>query len=71
VNDPNGIGNDDFDKGLKQSKFGYPVLGLYKLPKSLDSETLKKFGVQPPQGFLYVPKKIVDEFPLENMIKLF
>src|SRR5215472_8373980 len=29
INDPSGIGNDDFDKGLKESKFGYPVLGVY------------------------------------------
>ena len=28
VQDPSGAGNDDFDKDLKDSKFGYPVLGL-------------------------------------------
>lgn len=28
VQDPTGVGNDDFDNGLKKSKFGYPVLAF-------------------------------------------
>jgi len=29
--EPAGIGNDEFNAGLKQSKYGYPILELYKL----------------------------------------
>jgi len=26
VQDPSGVGNDDFNNGLKESKYGYPVI---------------------------------------------
>ncbi|RDB30499.1 hypothetical protein Hypma_007256 [Hypsizygus marmoreus] len=71
VCDPTGVGNDDFDNGLKKSKFGYPVLGLYRLKNPLQPDEMKKYGVSPPQGLVYVPKKMVDEYPLEDMEKLF
>jgi len=71
VRDPNGIGNDDFDNGKKASKFGYPVLSLYKLKTPLKSEAMKAYGVSTPQGCVYAPKKMVDEIPLEDMEKLF
>jgi len=29
--EPEGIGNEDFNAGLKQSKYGYPILELYAL----------------------------------------
>jgi len=31
--EPFGIGNDHFNAGLKQSKYGYPILELHKLAK--------------------------------------
>lgn len=72
VNDPSGFGNDDFDKGLKDSKFGYPVLGLYKLNPPIRSGDMKsKFDISPPQGYLYAPRKLVDDIPLHSMEKLF
>jgi len=71
VRDPNGIGNDDFDNGKKVSKFGYPVLSLYKLKTPLKLEVMKDYGVSPPQGCVYTPKKMVDEIRLEEMEKLF
>ena len=72
VCDPNGIGNDDFDNGKKDSTFGYPVLGLYKLKTPLEKEAMKAvYGVTPPQGYMYAPKKLVDENPLEDMEKIF
>ncbi|THH32897.1 hypothetical protein EUX98_g1266 [Antrodiella citrinella] len=57
VNDPSGVGNDDFDAGLKQSKFGYPVLGLYKLPTPISSTQLKA--------------TYVEDIRLEDMEKIF
>ena len=71
VCDPSGIGNDDFDRGLKKSKFGYPVLGLYRLKEPLKSAAMKEFQVQPPQGLVYAPRSLVDGLPLDGMEKLF
>lgn len=72
VQDSSGIGNDDFDNGLKESKFGYPVLGLYKLEKPLKAVDMNSlYGISPPQGYLYAPKKLVEEVKIEEMNKLF
>ena len=72
VNDPSGIGNDDFDKGLKQSKYGYPVTELYKLKKPLAVSELKtRFDIAVPQGWRYAPRQLVDQMKLEDMEKLF
>ncbi|CDO72591.1 hypothetical protein BN946_scf184985.g10 [Trametes cinnabarina] len=72
VNDPSGIGNDDFDKGLKQSKYGYPVTGLYRLKKPLTTSELKqRFDIAVPQGWRYATKRLVEEVRLEDMDKLF
>ncbi|OBZ69459.1 hypothetical protein A0H81_10122 [Grifola frondosa] len=57
VNDSTGVGNDDFDKGLKESKFGYPVKGLHRLKEPVtmaDMET--QFGIRAPQGFCFATK---------------
>lgn len=71
VCDPSGIGNDDFDRGLKKSKFGYPVLGLYRLKEPLKSAAMKGFQITPPQGLVYAPRSLVDGLPLDEMEKLF
>ncbi|KAI0629704.1 hypothetical protein C8Q77DRAFT_1065714 [Trametes polyzona] len=72
VKDPSGIGNDDFDKGLKVSKYGYPVTGLYKLKKPISTAELKEqFDIAVPQGWRYATKQLVESAQLENMEKLF
>ncbi|KAI8978238.1 hypothetical protein BD414DRAFT_494999 [Trametes punicea] len=72
VNDPSGIGNDDFDKGLKQSKYGYPVTGLYRLRKPLTTAELKnRFDIAVPQGWRYATRRLVEAVRLEDMEKLF
>ncbi|KZS88680.1 hypothetical protein SISNIDRAFT_469951 [Sistotremastrum niveocremeum HHB9708] len=71
VNDPTGVGNDDFDNGLKQSKFGYPALGLYRLTQKLDTEEMKKYGISGLQGYCYATKKVVEAFPIEEMERVF
>jgi hypothetical protein len=38
---PFGIGNDDFNAGLKQSKYGYPILELYELVKPVALAEMK------------------------------
>ncbi|KAI0752911.1 hypothetical protein C8Q80DRAFT_484576 [Daedaleopsis nitida] len=71
VNDPSGVGNDDFDKGLKKSKYGYPVTELYKLKKPLPTSELKtRFDIAVPQGWRYATRKLVEEMQLEDMDKL-
>lgn len=72
VNDPSGIGNDDFDQGLKQSKYGYPVTELYRLKKPLTTSELKtRFEIAIPQGWRYATKQLVQEMPLDCMEKVF
>ena len=43
------MGKDDLDKGSKKSKFGYPVLGLYKLRERFKVGKMREYGVGPPQ----------------------
>ncbi|KAH9888399.1 hypothetical protein C8Q73DRAFT_710015 [Cubamyces lactineus] len=72
VNDPSGIGNDDFDKGLKQSKYGYPVTGLFRLKRPLTTTQLKeRFDIAVPQGWRYATRKLVEEVGLEAMERVF
>ena len=44
VPEDGGLGNDDFNAGLKQSKYGYPILNLYELKPPLSLATLKEEG---------------------------
>ncbi len=54
---PFGIGNKDFNDGLKESKYGYPILELYELVKPLTSTEMEaQWGVSIPMGFCYVKK---------------
>lgn len=71
VKDPTGAGNDDFDNGLMESKFGYPALGLYRLTKTLNTEEMKKYGISGLQGYCYATISIVEAFPIAEMEKVF
>jgi len=72
VLDPSGVGNDEFDLGQNTFNFGYPVLGLYKLKESMTPDRMKsKYGMAVPQGYIYAPKQMVDDFPLDDMMKVF
>ena len=55
----NGIGNADFNNGLKVSKFAYSILHLDELTEGIPLNVLKsQFNFNPPQGFVYT-----DAFP--------
>ena len=71
VQDPTGVGNDDFDNGLKKSEFGYPVLGLYKLKEPLKADGMRSYGISPPQGLVYATKELVEGVPIGEMERLF
>ncbi|GAB1314646.1 ASCH domain-containing protein [Madurella fahalii] len=60
--EPFGIGNDDFNKGLKQSKYGYPILELYELiePVAL-SEMKDRWGLAAPMGWRYLGKDLWED----------
>ena len=72
VQDSSGVGNDDFDAGKKESKYGYPVMALYELQTPLDSKHMKAdYRISPPQGYYYAPEKLVEAVKVEDMEKLF
>ena len=54
-----GFGNDDFNAGLKKSKYAYHISHLFKLEKALTLEELKaNFGFTPPQSYLYLQSNV-------------
>ena len=49
-----GYGNDDFNKGLKNSKYAYEIKQLYELDKAIPLKELKeKYCFNPPQSYAY------------------
>lgn len=50
-----GIGNDEFNRGLKQSKHAYHIKNLYRLKAPLKLERLKsEFCFTAPQSYFYL-----------------
>ncbi|SCO53618.1 uncharacterized protein FFNC_15060 [Fusarium fujikuroi] len=77
--EPFGIGNDDFNAGRKESKYGYPILELYELANPLTLNEMKtrwKMGGAP-MGWQYVTSDLwedrrgEDEERREKVKKLF
>ncbi|KAJ8130203.1 hypothetical protein O1611_g3428 [Lasiodiplodia mahajangana] len=53
--EPPGIGNEDFNAGLKQSKYGYPILELHELVQPVTrAEMMSKWNMGAPMGWRYV-----------------
>jgi len=71
VQDPSGVGNDDFDASKDGLKYGYPVLHLHRLSEPLSIAIMQKYGLTAPQGVVYVPTKLAEDFPLDQMIRIF
>ncbi|KAK1994001.1 hypothetical protein LX36DRAFT_673454 [Colletotrichum falcatum] len=61
--EPFGIGNNDFNAGRKQSRYGYPVLGLYKLRRPVTLEELKsRWGLGgAPYGWRYLTSDLWED----------
>ena len=52
-----GYGNDDFNNGLKKSKYAYHILTVEKLEKPIPLKKLKDdFSFCPPQSYAYDSK---------------
>lgn len=69
-----GYGNDDFNNGLKKSKFAYHILKVEKLDNPIFLKDLKnKFGFTAPQSYAYDSRypnlaKYIDEASKEVVI---
>jgi len=72
VEDEEGLGNSDFNQGLKESTFAYEILHLYKIRTPLTAPELKeKFNLSPPQRYQYLPGLVADAIAWEDQEKLF
>ena len=61
VEDEGGLGNADFNQGLKESKFAFEILHLYKIRTPLLAPELKEnYNLSPPQRFAYLPGALAD-----------
>lgn len=49
-----GIGNEEFNRGNKKSKYAYEIKEVYKLDKFIPLKVLKEdYGFNPPQAYAY------------------
>lgn len=52
-----GIGNEDFNKGEKNSKYAYEIKDVYRLEKFISLKKLReKYDFNPPQAYSYSKK---------------
>ncbi|QPC76790.1 hypothetical protein HYE68_007542 [Fusarium pseudograminearum] len=60
--EPPGNGNEDFNAGRKESKYGYPILELYELVNPVTLNEMKtRWGMGPPQGRQYVKSDLWED----------
>ncbi|CAG8259622.1 unnamed protein product [Penicillium olsonii] len=71
--DDGGIGNTEFNTGLKTSGYAYEILILWKLRDPLTLKEAIRDGhlKGPPQKYCWVPLTFLEEYPLEKLILLF
>nr|RBQ89723.1 hypothetical protein FVER53263_20256 [Fusarium verticillioides] len=61
--EPFGIGNEDFNAGRKESKYGYPILELYELVNPVTLNEMKtRWGMGgAPMGWQYVTSDLWED----------
>lgn len=61
--EPFGIGNEEFNAGLKVSKYGYPVLELHELVRPVTLAEMKsKWGMGgAPMGWRYIERNLWED----------
>lgn len=66
-----GVGNDDFNNGSKQSKHAYHIKHLYRLKTPLKLERLRnEFGFTAPQSYFYLGNnQKLSEFVLKQELE--
>ena len=72
VQDPSGLGNDDFDKGLKESKYGFPILEMRQLNEPLSGLLMENnYGISPPHRYTYATIQLLHHYPDKNTKQIF
>ena len=67
-----GMGNADFNNGLKQASYAYEVKELYELRDPLPlADMQRKYRTTFPQRFSYVTESMVKDIVVEDQIRLF
>lgn len=68
VPEDGGIGNEDFNAGRKESKFGYEIQRLWRLcePISLAVAESNGYLKGPPQKYCWAPAALIEDCPLES-----
>lgn len=69
-----GVGNDEFNKGFKQSKHAYHIKHLYRLKKPLKLDKMKtEFGFTAPQSYFYLAnnQKLSEFVLMQELEKVF
>jgi predicted transcriptional regulator len=73
VAEDGGIGNADFNAGMKNSNYGYEILKLWKLKQPVSLEQAIRFGFFKcaPQKYTWVPVSVLLGYPLDKQPVLF
>jgi predicted transcriptional regulator len=73
VPEDGGIGNADFNAGMKKSNYGYEILKLWKLeqPVSLEQAIMFGFFKGAPRKYCWVPLSVLVGYPLDQQPVLF
>jgi hypothetical protein len=69
----NHVGNEEFNFGDPESKYGYEILHLFELGQSLSLQELieKRYLKGAPQKYQWVSEEMLNDIPLETMTMLF
>lgn len=67
-----GLGNDDFNAGKKESKFGYEIPALWKLESPIPLRYAVTRGILkgPPQKYTFEPKQVCGEWELKKQTQV-
>lgn len=69
-----GFGNDDFNNGLKSSKYAYHIKHLYRLINPLKLERLRnEYNFAAPQSYFYLEsnEKLAESILFQDLEKIF
>src|SRR6202453_2151558 len=72
VKEHGGIGNKEFNEGLKESKFAYPIYGVHKIRDTITTKIAKDmFDHTLPPFHFDAPRWLTSNYSLTAMKKIF
>jgi predicted transcriptional regulator len=72
IESEDGVGNADFNAGLKQAAYAYEIKELFQLREPIPLASMQRdYGTSFPQRFAYANQSLVDAFVLADQTKLF